>query len=281
MRVWVTGASGILGAALCERLGSRIEVLPTQRAELDLRETEATLAAVRSVNPTVIIHTAGYTDVDRAEHEPDQAWAGNVLTTWNVATAAWECGAAMVLISSDFVFDGTQSEPYHEFDGPHPLNVYGKTKWAAEQLVRQLRERYYIVRTSGLFGPHESHFVQAVLTRVGANEPLRVVDDQVCARTYSLDLADALGELIRSPLYGTYHLTNDGASSWYEFAREILAIAELPEGALEPVSSAGWNAPALRPSQSVLDNRCWRLTGHTPLRPVTEALREYLQTGRI
>jgi dTDP-4-dehydrorhamnose reductase len=258
-------------------MGRDLEVLPTHRAELDLRETAATLAAVRAASPAVIIHTAGYTDVDRAEHEPEQAWAGNVLTTWNVATAARECGAVMVYVSSDFVFDGTKPEPYHEFDTPHPLNVYGQTKAAGEQLVRQLLDRYYIVRVAGLFGPQGRNFVQVILSRARAGEALRVVDDQVCARTYTFDLADALGELIQSPLYGTYHLTNAGASSWYEFARDIVAAAGLRGVTLEPVNSAGRNAPARRPSQSVLDNRCWRLTGHAPLRPVSEALREYIR----
>jgi dTDP-4-dehydrorhamnose reductase len=184
----------------------------------------------------------------------------------------------MVYVSSDFVFDGTKPEPYHEFDTPHPLNVYGQTKAAGEQLVRQLLDRYYIVRVAGLFGPHGRNFVQVILSRARAGEALRVVDDQVCARTYTFDLADALGELIQSPLYGTYHLTNAGASSWYEFARDIVAAAGLRGVTLEPVNSAGRNAPARRPSQSVLDNRCWRLIGHAPLRPVSAALREYIRT---
>lgn len=277
MRVWVTGARGLLGSALCHRLASSLEVIPTHRGELDLRETGATLAAVRAVNPDVIFHTAGYTDVDRAEHEPEQAWAGNVLTTWNVALAARECHAILVYISSDFVFDGMKPTPYHEFDIPRPLNLYGQTKAAGEQLVRHLLDRYYIVRVSGLFGPHGHHFVRAIMRRALAGEPLRVVDDQVCARTYTLDLADALEELIQSPLYGTYHLTNAGASSWYEFACNIVTIAGLRDVVLEPVSSARRNAPARRPSQSVLENRCWQMTGHAPLRPVAEALREYFQ----
>jgi len=271
----------MLGWDVCRVFAARHEVIPTHRAELDLTDTAATLAYLRERAPGVIVHCAGYTNVDQAEQEPEAAFAGNVLTTWNVVRAAQDTGSLVVYISTDFVFDGTQERPYHEFDAPRPLGVYAQSKWAGEQLVRSHLQRFFIVRTAGLFGLHGRNFVAAILERAEQGQPLRVVSDQVCCRTYTVDLAEALLELIDCPLFGTYHLTNAGYSSWYDFAREILAAAGLEEVSVQPISSAAWDGPARRPAYSVLDNLCWRLTGHQPLRPCAEALRDYLAARQV
>jgi len=271
----------MLGTEVCRAFSERHEIVPTHRQLLDLTRTEETLSFLRAAQPDWIVHTAAYTDVDGAEREPETAYANNVLATWNVALGAREVGAGLVYFSTDFVFDGAKNRPYHEFDAPQPVNVYGETKWAGEQLVRQWAERFFIVRTAGLFGPHGRHFVQYFLECVRRGEPLKVVDDQVCSHTATGDLARAVLELLESPLYGTYHLTNAGASSWYDFAREIVALANLTEVSLEPISSTRWHSPARRPSFSVLENRCWTMSGHPLLRPYTDALAEYLENLKV
>jgi dTDP-4-dehydrorhamnose reductase len=231
---------------------------------------------VAEAAPDLILHCAAYTAVDQAEAEPERCYAANVLATWHVVSAAHEIGAAVLYMSTDFVFDGQQATPYTEFDPPHPLSVYGRSKWMGEQIVRQLTPRHFIVRTSGLFGPGGKSFVSAILAKAQRERPLEVVADQVCARTYAPDLACAIQELCESGLYGTYHLTNAGASSWYELACEIVRAAELHEVEVRPITAAQLHLPAPRPAYSVLDNFCWRLAGHAPLREDREALRDYL-----
>lgn len=274
--VVITGAKGLLGQALLATAPAGLRVHGTHREEVDLTCTEAVQKAFARWQPHCIFHCAAYTRVDQAEKEPERAYADNALATWNVAAAAARWDAVMVYVSTDYVFDGETSRPYREFDPPRPLSVYGWSKWVGEVLVGQQVRRHFIVRTSGLFGPGGRHFVGSILERAQRGERLRVVVDQVCARTYAPDLAQALWALWESPLYGIYHLTNAGASSWFEFAQEVLRRAGFPAEQVQPITTEEWRPPAPRPRYSVLENFCWRLTGHPPLRPVEEALEEYL-----
>jgi dTDP-4-dehydrorhamnose reductase len=276
VRFLVTGARGLLGSELVKTLVTAHEVVATDLPEVDLTDRAAASACVAEAAPDLILHCVAYTAVDQAEAEPDRCYAANVLATWHVVTAAHEVGASVLYLSTDFVFDGQQTTPYTEFDPPHPLSVYGRSKWMGEQIVRQLTPRHFIVRTSGLFGPRGKNFVSAILAKAWQDRCLEVVADQVCARTYAPDLARALQELCESGLYGAYHLTNQGASSWYEFAGEIVQAAGLSDVEIRPITAAQLNLPAPRPAYSVLDNFCWRLAGHASLREDREALRDYL-----
>jgi dTDP-4-dehydrorhamnose reductase len=223
-----------------------------------------------------VVNCAGYTHVDNAEREIAAALAANTVGPAVLAaeTSRWE--SVLIHISTDHVFAGTAGEPYREDDPTGPPNCYGRTKEQGEAWVRALQPRHYVVRTAGLFGSGGRNFVAAVLARAERGEPVRVVADQVCQRTYAPDLAGALWQLVRSEVpFGTYHLTNQGAGSWYEFAGDLVEAAGC-DLRPTPVSSAAWGASAPRPAYSVLSDAKWRAAGLRPLRPLLEAVREYL-----
>jgi dTDP-4-dehydrorhamnose reductase len=184
-----------------------------------------------------------------------------------VAEAARRSGAHLLHVSTDYVFDGTKDGPYHEWDQPSPLSVYGRSKLAGEEEVARLAPEAAIVRTSWLCGAHGSNVVKTVLALAGRPGPLRFVDDQRGCPTFTSDLAGALLALAASRRPGIFHLTNQGPTTWYGFARDILAAAGLDPGRVEPVSSADLYPPrpAPRPTNSVLDNAAWRHCGLPPL----------------
>ncbi|MGB9301319.1 MAG: dTDP-4-dehydrorhamnose reductase, partial [Anaerolineae bacterium] len=211
MRIVITGALGQLGRSLQEVLQGHELLL------LDLPEHDVTdpgiISAIGSYQPDVVIHAAAMTDVDGCELDPDSAYRINALGTRNVADACQTCHAALLYVSTDYVFDGTKGEPYLEFDDPNPLSVYGRSKLAGEVLVRDLLTRYYIVRTAWLYGPGGRNFVTKILGLAAHREDLSVVTTEVGSPTYAPDLAEAIARLIEHPLYGTYHLVNEGSCS--------------------------------------------------------------------
>jgi dTDP-4-dehydrorhamnose reductase len=233
--------------------------------------------------PDVIVNTAAYVRVDDCETYPDQAFLVNALGTRNMAVVAEELGAKLVHIGTDYVFGGEaepRSVPYTEFDAAIPANVYGKSKLAGEDFVRHLCRRYFIIRTSGLFGVAGSsgkggNFVETILRLAKEQDKLTVVNDQIFSPTYTRDLAVKIGELLTTQLYGVYHVTNQGACSWYEFAWEILRQAGSKTPVL-PVASEQYPQKARRPPYSVLDHYHLRLQGRDDMRSWHEALREYL-----
>jgi dTDP-4-dehydrorhamnose reductase len=185
----------------------------------------------------------------------------------------------MVYISTDYVFDGSKGEPYLESDQPNPLGIYGKSKLVGENHIRELLRRFFIVRTSGLYGKNGRNFVASILKAARAKPRLEVVDDQICSTTYTRDLAQALVELADAPLFGTYHLTNSGESNWFEFAKVVLGKCGV-NTPVRRISSAVWGAPAPRPAFSVLANSAWKMQGRRPLRPFTAALDDFLREIR-
>lgn len=276
MRVVITGARGQLGHELlpaCARLG---EVIGVDLPEWDLtrRESADRLAALR---PDWVIHAAAATDVDRCEREPTWAAAGNVEATAQVAEACRRTGAGVVYLSTDYVFDGRKGAPYLEEDPPAPRSVYGRSKLEGEQIVRRAAPRWAIARTAWLYGVHGKNFVKTILQKACGCETLQVVDDQVGSPTYAADLAAALATLVERGLTGTFHLTNGGACSWFEFTREILRQAGMTRVRLEPITTQGLARAAPRPAYSVLANRAWQEAGEPPLRPWPEALAAMLR----
>lgn len=281
MRILVTGAKGMLGTDLMKALKEKHTTVGIDIDELDITDLAETLVAVKEAAPDVVINCAAYTNVDGCETNEETAYKVNAFGPRNLAVACEQTGAALVHISTDYVFPGNGNRPYREDDLTGPKSVYGCSKLAGENNVRTMCSRYYIVRTSWLFGANGPNFVKTILRIAGEGNPLSIVNDQLGSPTYTRDLADALAALITQPAYGTYHLTNSNHCSWYEFTRQILEMAGLANE-VAPISSEEFKRPAPRPAYSVLDNFNWRLMGYEPLRDYKAALRDYLvETGVI
>ncbi len=279
MKVLVTGAEGQLGQALCRRLGGDL-AWAGGRAELDVRDADAVRTLVEEIRPDVVINASAYNQVDAAEAEPGEAMAVNAEGPLHLARACRDHGALIVHVSTDYVFDGRRSEPYGEEDRPNPTSAYGVSKLAGELLVASAAPEYLLVRTSGVFGAGGSKgkggsFVERILARARAGEPLRVVADQVFSPTYAPDLAAGMLSLVEARARGLFHLTNQGACTWNEMATAALEMAG-PRVPVQAIRTEDLGAPARRPAYSVLDNARYRALGLAPLRPWREALREML-----
>jgi dTDP-4-dehydrorhamnose reductase len=292
MRVLVTGANGMLGIDLCSLLeteghevirtdvGVREGVSVKPWEALDITDTQAVSRCLLGHQPDAVVHGAAYTDVDGCERNPDVAYRVNALGTWNLAAVCGSHHITLVYVSTDFVFDGTKGEPYTEFDTPNPLNHYGASKLAGEQFVRQLCRQHFITRTAWLFGVHGPSFPAKMLDLAKTRTDLDVVADQVGSPTHTRDLAHTIGTLLRSPLYGTYHVTNSGSCSWYEFAKTTLTMAGVENVEFHPMPADKWPSPTKRPAYSVLRHYALEIQGRDNLRPWAEAVGEFLALRR-
>jgi len=265
MRILLTGGSGQLGrdlAPLLEMAGH--EVTSPASKELNIADAGSVASFVSDLRPEVIINSAAYTKVDLAETEATKAEEVNVVGPENLARAAVECGAALVHVSTDFVFDGEKPRPYIEQDATAPLGVYGRTKLAGEGAIRRSLERHVIVRTSWLYGSGGSgNFVKTILRLAAEREHLKVVYDQVGSPTWTTDLARAVVSVVGSvgnkdECWGLYHYSNEGVASWYDFAVAIVEDAakagfDIRCNMVEPILASQWPTPAKRPPYSVLD----------------------------
>jgi dTDP-4-dehydrorhamnose reductase len=261
--VLVTGAGGQLGHDLLDAFAGD-DVVGLTRQQLDVSVEADVVAAVRDHAADVVVHAAAYTKVDACEAEPELCWKVNALGPWWVARACELAGAAMVYLSSDYVFDGRAGRPYTEFDPVNPQSAYGRGKEAGERLVRQTLAEHYVVRTSWVLGTHGGNFVRTMLRLARQREAVSVVDDQTGSPTFTFDLAPAIRRLAVTGRYGTYHLTNRGHCTWFELARATFQEARL-DVELTPTDTASFGAPAPRPAFSVLDNLMARMTGLDPL----------------
>jgi len=262
-RVLVTGARGMLGTDLCavlSRLGWQVTAADLE--EFDITEPGATSAFVKECRPGVVINCAAYTAVDQAESERETAYRVNRDGAKSIARAAASVEAALVHMSTDYVFDGTKQGPYSEEDKPNPMSVYGASKLAGEVAVRETFAQHYIVRTAWLYGIHGKSFPRTMLRLAETRRPLRVVNDQIGSPTYTEHLAEALTVIIEQPHYGTYHAVNSGACTWHELACETFRQAGLnPE--VSPITTAEYPTTARRPANSVLDtSKLRREYGH-------------------
>jgi dTDP-4-dehydrorhamnose reductase len=279
MKFLVTGAEGQLGRAAVDNLSLRgIEVVPTDIPELPVEDKDMVRAVFAEHRPTHVVHCGAVTDVDGCELDPDLAQSINGVGTGNVAAACEEVGAALVYVSTDFVFDGQGDRPYRHDDPPAPVSVYGASKLAGERAVLDgARADFFVARSSWLFGPGGRNFPLAILNRARAGQPLRVVDDQLGCPSMTRDVAPALVDLVLSGAApGIYHVANEGSCSWHEFACEILAGAGIAAD-VGTMTSSELARPARRPAYSVLD--CSRLTAvrGQPLPSYKDALRRYLE----
>lgn len=284
MKVLVTGASGQLGrdvVLLLEQEGH--DVLACDRDQMDITNQAQCNEVISSYHPEVIIHCAAYTAVDAAETDTDGAYKVNAVGTRNVVVAAEKVGAKLIYISTDYVFDGQSTTPYQEYDDTNPQSVYGKSKRAGEWLVQSLCSRWFVVRTSWVYGLHGNNFVKTML-KLGQEKPkLQVVHDQKGSPTYTVDLALFLIELMGTEMYGVYHASNRGECTWYEFTQAIFEEAQTVVGVsiqaeLEPCTTENFPRPAPRPVNSVMDHLSIRTNGLTDLRPWREGLRDFIRS---
>jgi len=276
MKVMIIGSEGMLGHDLVDILSKENEINTTTIYTLDITDIEKTIKTVQEINPDVVVHAAAFTDVDGSESKADLAYKVNSLGTRNVAVACKEIDSAMVYICTDYVFDGTKGSSYYEYDQTNPQSIYGKTKLAGEIYIRDILSKFYIVRTSWLYGRHGPNFVKTMLDLAKTTDKISVVNDQIGSPTYTVDLATAIAELIKKPLYGIYHITNSEHCSWYEFAREIFDVAGI-EVDLTPVKTEEFPRPAPRPKYSVLENYNWKMEGFNKIRSYKEALKDYMK----
>jgi dTDP-4-dehydrorhamnose reductase len=270
LRILVTGAGGMVGREVVDALCAH-DVVGLDHNALDVGDRDSVLAAIGSNRPDAIVHCAAMTAVDACETDRDRAFLVNALGTRFVMEGARRAGAYVVALSTDYVFDGTQPEPYHEWDTPNPASVYGQSKLGGEF---EIDLECAVVRTSWVIGRHGKNVAKTVLQMAAGADPMRFVDDQRGCPTIAPDLARMLRTFVIERLPGTWHVTNQGAVSWYEFACEVVRATGGDASRVEPISTADLvpPRPAPRPANSVLDNRALRLAG----RPLLPDFRESL-----
>jgi len=265
VKILVTGAEGQLARSLVDRAAPSdgIELLCVARPQLDLSVRGSATAAINAIRPDVVINAAAYTAVDKAEDEPDLAFAINAEGAGEVAAAASAVGAAVVQVSTDYVFDGRDNRAYNEAAATAPMGVYGRSKLAGEVRVREANPRHAIVRTAWVHSPFGSNFVKTLMSAARTRDVLNVVDDQVGSPTSALDLADGLLRMViqwmdeaEHGLGETYHLAGSGQTSWFGLARFIMTECRkhsLPAAEVRAIMTVDWPTRAPRPANSVLD----------------------------
>lgn len=275
MKILLFGASGLLGNVLLEEWGSD-EIIPATSKEADIRSEEQVREIFFKCCPEWTILAAAYTDVDGCEKNPALAQEVNFRGAVNVARAARENNSRLLLMSTDYVFDGTKSAPYEVDDPIRPLSAYGRSKAAAEQGVREVLPDCCTLRSSWLFGANGKCFPNSILTLATQRKTLSVVTDQTGSPTFNRDLARVIRQLVRAGAAGTIHATNSGNCSWFEFAQEILRAGGHADVKLAPISTQERGRPAPRPRYSVLSCKSLATFGIS-LRSWKEALPAYLQ----
>jgi dTDP-4-dehydrorhamnose reductase len=283
MRVLVTGAKGQLGTDLvrtCREAGD--DVIACSRAELDLMDRDSVLAAITSARPDIVLNAGAWTAVDACESDPERAYRTNAMGVRWVTDAARLTGSHVLHVSTDYVFDGTKHEPYHEWDDPNPRSVYGRSKLGGE---READPSHTVVRTSWVCGAHGPNMVKTVLALIDQPErkgPLAFVDDQHGCPSFTADLAPTLRRLAVARMAGTFHVTNQGPTTWYGFVRDILELAGSDPSKVRPIATADLDPPraAPRPANSVLDNAALRHAGLPQLPHYRDALERLVRELR-
>ncbi len=271
----VTGAGGMLGHDLCALLAAEGEqVTQLTRASLDITDAAAVRAAVREHRPDVVVNCAAWTAVDDAEAHEDAALEINGRAVAYLAAACASQHAALVQVSTDYVFDGLAAQPYAEDHPPAPRSAYGRTKLAGERAARtSWPQTAYVVRTAWLYGAHGSSFVRTMLSRARAGSPVSVVDDQRGQPTWTADVAAQIHAMITAQApAGIYHATSSGDTTWFGLAREVYARAGADPALVTPTTTAAFPRPARRPAYSVLGHGGWLAAGIKPIGDWRDAL---------
>ncbi len=278
MRVVICGAAGQLGNELVIRFKDDGHEVFGFDLDLDITDFELVMKRIPDLKPDLLINSAAHVDADEAELKPEISYKVNFTGTQNLALAAQKADCPLVFISSDYVFDGEKGTSYTEFDEPNPRGVYGKAKLAAERYITSVLSKYYIFRTQWIFGRYSKRdFVKSILKNAKEKGSLRVVTDETGSPTSAQDLASIIHMVSISGKFGTYHATNAGVCSRYEFAKEILDIAGLSQIPVKPILYEELNLPCPRPKYSPLENMNLRLQGFPPSRHYREPLCEYIR----
>lgn len=266
----------MLGHDLADELDKNHDLILTDSKVLDITDNKRTIEYVCSVKPDIVINSAAYTDVDGCEENQDLAYSVNGEGVRNLALACKEVDCPLVHISTDYVFDGSATEPIREDGEIGPISVYGKSKLKGEEAIQEILDKFFIIRTAWLYGINGRNFPKTMLELAENHSEITVVYDEVGTPTYTPDLASGIAELIETDYYGIYHLTNSGSCSWCEFARYIFEIAGKDVKVI-PVTASEFARPAPRPSYSVLENKNWVEKGFKPLRDYKEAIKDYIE----
>jgi dTDP-4-dehydrorhamnose reductase len=280
----VIGSAGQLGRDLCPRLVG--DVVGLTRDNSDLRQPDRLRATLVDLHPDVVVNCAAYNFVDKAESEPDAAFEVNAWGVRSLAGICRDLDCVLLHFSTDYVFglDASRTRPFEVDDAPGPVSVYGLSKLCGEYLVRSICPRHFVVRTCGLYGVWGSggkggNFVETMLRVASQGKPLRVVADQTCTPSYTVDVASATVALMNTGRYGLYHLTNEGATNWHEFARTIFELAGV-KADLSPIYSQERNDPAKRPGYSALSLSAYESLGLPSPPSWRKALAAYLEERR-
>lgn len=276
MKILTTGVTGQLGWDVMKELKRRgIDCRGTGSKDLDITDREAVVQYIGTYCPDAVIHCAAYTAVDKAEDEPELCRKVNADGTAYIAEACKLVDAKMVYISTDYVFGDDGDRPHEVDDPPHPLNIYGQTKWEGEEAVRRILQKYFIVRISWVFGEHGNNFVKTMLRLGKERKEISVVADQFGAPTYTGDLAPLLCDMVMTDKYGTYHACNSGCCSWAEFAQEIFKVAKMNVKVI-PIRTEDYPLKAKRPKNSRLSNMYLERNGFKMLAFWGNAIDKYI-----
>lgn len=278
MKLLVTGKTGQLGHDICKELEARgHEVIGMGSADMDITDADAVRKVLYANRPEIVIHCAAYTAVDNAEDEVETCRRVNVDGTENIARICRELDAVMLYLSTDYVFSGTGERPWKPEDEAEPLGVYGLTKYEGELAVKKYLKKYFIVRVSWIYGINGKNFVKTMLRLGEERGAVSVVNDQIGSPTYTRDLAVLLADMAESKKYGTYHASNEGVCSWYEFACQIFREAGMDYVTVTPVDSASFPAKAKRPSNSRMDKGKLTANGFSLLPTWQDALHRFMK----
>lgn len=276
MRIVVTGASGLLGWDIADAFETRghTVIRLMGRRDVDMLDPEAVMACLRGAAPDLVVHSAGYRDLDDMERHEHEGFAVNAFGTRNIALACRAVGCKLLYISSDTVFDGEKGAGYHEYDEPCPVNVYGRSKLAAECAIQTIWEKHFIVRTALLFGykgHRENNFIFHIVDELRRGHTIDANEDQVCCPSYTADLAAALADMAETEWYGTYHVANSGAGSRYDVSRAVAELAGLDPELVRPASSSQ-SKLARRAKNTVFRSIAYPATFHRELPDWRDAL---------
>lgn len=276
MKVLITGSNGMLGHDLIDVLDGKHELIKTTSKSLDITDKDKVKDYIVNENPDIVINSAAYTDVDGCETNEEIAYKVNCEGVKNLALACKVVDCPLVHISTDYVFNGENTKPWMEDDEVGPISIYGKSKLQGEEAIESILDKFFIIRTSWLYGINGGNFPKTMLELAKTHDTLTVVTDEIGTPTYTLDLAQAIAELIETDYYGVYHITNSDYCSWFDFAKYIFEVKNIDVNVV-PVTAEEFARPASRPHYSVLNNSHWIKNGFKPLRSYKEAIKDYLK----